>query len=280
MNKLLSANFCRLKKSRILYGVLIAVLFGAAFSILMDCRTAEKIRLEQPDYAPAFDAKLFDLAPMLGLAIALFAAVFLGVEYSDGAMRNKLIAGHTRSAIYLANLTACAAVSLLTAAASLLGRLAGIPTFGPWQGTDGQSLPPLLLIYAGMAVAVAAFFTMICMLSGRRTAAMALCLFGFLAMLMFSSYIYNALCEPELTSEMIITANGIDVSDPFPNPAYIGGKQRAVYEFLLMLFPTGQAIELANQECGPALVLVPLSLAFAAAMTAIGLALFRRKDIK
>ncbi len=275
MNKLLSANMWRLKKSKIFWGCLAVVLAFSVWAMCLGCHAAVMNGREE-----TLDSNLFKVVPFLGLILAPFAAVFLGVEYGEGTLRNKLIVGHTREHIYFANLTACGVVSLLLAALDLVGGFAaGVPQIGPWQGGAGQLLSQIL-VYAGIAVALAAFFTMIGMLSTRRATTMAICLFGYLLLLVMGSYLYNNLLKPEMTSEIRMTANGLEVGDPFPNPSYIGGTLRTIYQFLMILLPTGQAIQMANGEFGPALPQVALSLGVAAVCTAIGLGLFKRKDIK
>ena len=49
---------------------------------------------------------------MIGIIIAIFTGLFLGVEYSDGAIRNKITIGHKRINIYLSNLIVVTATSL------------------------------------------------------------------------------------------------------------------------------------------------------------------------
>lgn len=275
MNKLFSANSLRLKKSKIFWGCLIVTIGFSVWAMCLGCNAARMYGRET-----TLDDYLFKIVPYLGLVLAPFAAVFLGVEYGEGTLRNKLIVGHTRENIYLANLATCACAALAMAALDLTGGFAaGAPQVGLWQGGAGR-LVSQILVYAGIAVSLAAFFTMIGMLSTRRASTMAISLFGYLLLLVMASYFYNALLEPEMASEMIVTQNGIEIGDPSPNPGYIGGTQRVLYQFMMILLPTGQAIQMANAEYGPALPQVALSLGMAAVFTAIGLALFRRKDIK
>ncbi len=47
---------------------------------------------------------LLNYSTMIGVVIAIFTSLFLGVEYSEGAIRNKISMGHKRTAIYLSNL--------------------------------------------------------------------------------------------------------------------------------------------------------------------------------
>lgn len=50
------------------------------------------------------DSTIFIYALFVPLMVSLLTALFIGTDYSDGTMRNKLIAGHVRRKIYAANL--------------------------------------------------------------------------------------------------------------------------------------------------------------------------------
>ena len=43
----------------------------------------------------------FQFSLVIGLLSAVFSTIFLSREYSDGTVRNKIIAGHTRINIYI-----------------------------------------------------------------------------------------------------------------------------------------------------------------------------------
>ena len=43
-----------------------------------------------------------------GIVMAAFCSMFIGTEFSDGTMRNKLIVGHRRREIYFTNFLTCA----------------------------------------------------------------------------------------------------------------------------------------------------------------------------
>lgn len=67
---------------------------------------------------------------------------------------------------------------------------------------------------------------------------------------------------------------------PTPNPQYLGGAQRAVFELLYALLPSSQAVEYASRQTGN-LHWMPLwALAVTALSTAAGIVLFQRKDLK
>ena len=68
--------------------------------------------------------------------------------------------------------------------------------------------------------------------------------------------------------------------EPEPNPLYMSGTQRQVMEFAQDLLPTGQIIPASNNEFTRMERWPVLSLAFAAAVSAGGVTIFKKKDIK
>ena len=65
-----------------------------------------------------------------------------------------------------------------------------------------------------------------------------------------------------------------------PNPYYISGIQRAIYEFLVDLLPSGQADSLQNILLDHPLRMLLCSAFVTAAATLGGMKLFERKDLK
>ena len=73
----------------------------------------------------------FPYAMLIGVLSAIFCSLFLGVEYGDGTMRNKIIAGHKRTDIYLSNLITNLSASLLMCLSYILSNVVlGIPLLG------------------------------------------------------------------------------------------------------------------------------------------------------
>lgn len=62
----------------------------------------------------SFESCFFGFAPVMGLVSAIFISLFVGSEYSDGTMRNKVAVGHTRFSIYLSNFIACSIASIFS----------------------------------------------------------------------------------------------------------------------------------------------------------------------
>lgn len=102
MSKLLSANFSRMKKDKI-FMLSTAFMFGmGVFMPLMNYFFVKK--LDHPAY---LDDGFFACAPIIGIVLSILCSLFIGTEYSDGILRNKIIIGQKRVAIYLSNLITC-----------------------------------------------------------------------------------------------------------------------------------------------------------------------------
>ena len=83
-----------------------------------------------------------------------------------------------------------------------------------------------------------------------------------------------------MASAAIMTVNGFEVGEPLPNPNYISGTLRTVYQFAVDALPTGQAILLANQELARPVLSLAASAGLVLLCSAAGMLAFRRKDLK
>ena len=115
MSKLLSANFLRLKKNKVFWGGLILM---AAWGIFVPVKL--HMDAAQMNYADRVEDGFFGCAMFMGIFISVFCSLFIGTEYNDGTMRNKIIVGGKRSAIYLAGAAVSCAAGLAMCAAYLL----------------------------------------------------------------------------------------------------------------------------------------------------------------
>ena len=108
MCNLISANMKRIWKTRTFQVSAVIVAGLALFQILMNYR----------DYAvyegtPYFDNALFAIAAVAVFPLAAFTSLYIGTEYSDGTLRNKIVVGHGRVAIYISNLITMLSVGWL-----------------------------------------------------------------------------------------------------------------------------------------------------------------------
>lgn len=276
MNKLLAANFSRLKKDKVFW---ICMIFMAGLGIFL--RVISYMSMKRTGYIVPLDRNFFFHSTFIPIISSAFCSLFVGTEYSDGTIRNKIIVGHTRISIYLSNLIVCAAANFLFCTIYLAASLAvGIPLLGFFQ-TDVKFIFVLALDIFVMSLAFSAIFTLISMLCQNRAITAVICIFSAFIFLFIGSYIYSKLLEPEMYEPYSYTVNGeITAGDTEPNPNYIGGTQRKIYEFLYDFLPGGQAIQLADMTTVHLWQLPLYSFIFTILCTGFGLVFFRKKDLK
>ena len=171
MGLLLSANFFRLRRSAAFW-VSMAVMAGiGVFEVTAGYFSARELGMEVP-----LENRYFIFALLSGIVLSAFSSLFLGTEYSDGAVRNKIIAGHPRSAVYLASLLTSAAVGVLLCCAYILAVLAlGIPLLGFFR-MELRAVGWFTVCVLVMTAALAALFTLVSMLSRNKAAAVVIAL--------------------------------------------------------------------------------------------------------
>ncbi len=276
MRDLLSANLLRLKKNYAFWGAM-GVSFGLALATVIDVyRVAQAF-----GGTTSVDAELFKYAAFIGILAAELIPLFFGTEYSNGAIRNKLIVGQSRLSIYFANLITGFAACVLCSAAYMLGCIAlGIPLLG-WF-----TQPPALLFTAliGSLLMMAAFcaiFTFVTMNCAKKSTSVAICLLGTFAAFIWALVIHSMLEAPEFIQGYEMSVNGQVVNAvPEPNPNHLTGLKREVYQFLFDLLPSGQSIQYCSLVLSDPVRLMGLAAAVCVVFTGAGAALFRRKDLK
>lgn len=277
MNKLLSANFSRLRKDKIFWLLLVGIFLISVVSICNGARSAAT--MASSGFIRSLDDYFFRQAPYMGILYAVFTSMFLGTEYSCGTMRNKLAVGHTRENVFLANFFTCFASCLAIAAAWLLGNAPGRFLIGPFEmGLGGFAA--YLLVVIGFTAVYAAIFTWISSLSSSKALTVLLTLGVWLLLTYIASGINNRLCEPEMNGGMAYIDGAFKMLDPTPNPLYLGGKVRTLFECILDSLPSGQCILMNDAS-----ITHPVrQLCFSALITLLtlvgGMAAFRKKDIK
>ena len=147
-----------------------------------------------------------------------------------------------RAAVFLSALLLCLCYVLFAC-------VTGIPLMGGFQADTGT----ILLLLLGNLLTVVAYcslFTLIEMLSASRTGAIVTALLVTLVLLALGTLLVGRLQEPEWLS----MASGVDETGSLifgqaqPNPSYLGGPMRTVFQVLVNLLPTGQAFSLAGEQ--------------------------------
>lgn len=293
MRNLLSANFARLRRSR-LFWIMEAGVFawGVLAYYLLKVNTRNGYPFENGN------SYFFNEMTFIGITTACFSGFFIGTEYSDGAIRNKLSVGHSRVKVYLANLITilCAGIAqfaaytlaALTAGTMLVGDMVWSRLYRPAE-TIAISL---LSICTSAAVAVLISMVVI----DKSKAVLANAMLSILLLAAGASAL-KGLMQPEMTQRMYIPSTGEykyayegnfpkdAVIETVPNPKYLSGTERKVYEYISAVLPTSLALSCALDEeesgydrfsglqvCG--------TLAAVAVLSGSGILIFRKKDLK
>lgn len=278
MINLLSAYFSRLWREKIFW---FAMGFMVVFGIVNTVNYYPFAAYLEPGATFALEDYCFSFHWVISVVSAVVSSLFLGREYQDGTIRNKLIAGHSRAAVYLSGWLANTASTLLLCLGCFLAScICGIPAFGGFQGEFGKIL--LLILASLLSVSVyAALFTMIQMLVGNRAAAVTICLITALVILIGASQLQSWLNEPAMWEgySYLTDAGELVVVQSFPNSTYLTGTARTVVQTIYEFLPWGQGSLLINGG-GEHLSYFPLySGILIAAFTVAGVLGFQKKDI-
>lgn len=284
MKKLLSANFARLCAGRVFW-LADALMIALVLLICID-------HYHYMGRETILDGFFLGYLLIVGFPLSVVSGLYLGTEYGDGTVRNKLIAGHTRGAVYLANLiTVFCAALVMSFMFVITACVVGIPLFGPLK-SDWQ----FILIMLGESIltmgALAAIFTLVGhLIRNRAVMAVSTVLLTFFLFFLAVS-VEERLKESEFIcmgplqsqDEVVISAGEESEEAEFiPNPSFLTGKKRELYVFFRDFNPFGQALQISNMfaEHPGHLWQMPLySLLIIAAATGVGLCMFGRMDIR
>ena len=138
MNRLLAANFSRLFRSKAFW---VCCIYAFCYGIFM--QVMNYITTTASGEIPLIDNLFFSFSIFTGILLSAFISLFLGTEYSDGTIRNKLVIGHTRTSIYLSNLIVCTAAGMIMCVINLAVSFAvGLPLMGSLTPRRGWYSPP------------------------------------------------------------------------------------------------------------------------------------------
>ena len=279
MSRLLSADFAKLKKNKFFWLCMAGMAVFALFMKIMDYVSMR----EYSGSVPSFESLLLIYALVIGFLMAAFVSLFVGTEYSDGTIRNKLIIGHTRVSIYLSNLITCFAAGVMMCLAYLIPALAVSALLCRSDSTDFRMLLLMILYSFVLTLAFTSLYTLAGMICQNKALTAVITILVICFFSVASIYISAKLNEPETYPEISALADGRTVTSArqVPNPGYVRGTQREVYQFLNDFLPTGQSVILTRGDTEASTPLLPVySACIAVAASGIGIFILRKKDIK
>lgn len=286
MSKLISANFTRLFKSGIFRLYMIFSVGMSAFLILMRYLDYQN-NMEHYDKLPA-EYHTMDGIVFVGLLYILFAVPvlvgnFVGTEYSDGTIRNKLIVGHKRSDIYLANLIVCTVGVLMGIFLHIIINCTVGTALCGMEVLTVQKILELTLYMIIAFISVTALMVMFTMFVNSKAGASVTVLIVTMVMFIATITIHQKLQAQEYYEgySYLDDETGEIVEMPEEkNPEYLTGTKRKVYQTIYDVMPTSHMYEYvmlstenANKFAGYDGIILVVT-------TALGIILFRKKDLK
>ena len=279
MSKLLRANMMRLWKDKIFrFCFLLMTVWGIVLRIGISMDDLEKHYLEETFWIQAF---------FIGIILAVFVSLFVGAEYSEGTIRNKIISGHTRFDVYLSNVFVCMIAGWLMCLGCLAtSLLVGIPTLGFFHMELWEVFMTGICVFA-LCAAYAAIYCCIVMLCASRAVTVGICTVLAFLMLFAGTAVSNQLEESEYyyIPDPTLAQGEIDDgsnAEWVRNPNYPDASERDFYEKLLGFLPGGQSLQLSGMldVSSDYTEMLFASCAWVLLSAGCGLILFRKKDLK
>lgn len=280
MRKLLSANFSRLWRSKILWLLeAVCLAFGVFVYILVAINTRNLGQgwLE-------YNAHAYFYLPILFIAvvIAIFACFYIGTDYSDGTLRNKLIVGHSRAGIYLSYFLTATIVALLLVAAYLLAvPVVGLPFSGSAVITCVELQPWRIMNFILVIIEYTALFVLLSMLDSNKARNVVISLLVAFSVIMVGMMLYGRYAQPEFVNHVVaLPDGGIELKQGAANSKYLSGTTRTVVEWFTLILPSGSVMLSLDRNLDFDWRNPVLSVILIVVLTSIGIWLFKKKDIR
>lgn len=212
------------------------------------------------------DENFFTFVNVISVAVAAYCSFYVGIDYKDGTLRNKVAAGHPRSGIYLSNLAVnMAAGCILITAYLLMSFCVGRFCIGSFHDfTKGIIVVYIVCVYFAV-ISFSAIATCIATVISKQIIAIGMSVGVALASLCYGLHQLNV-----LTGELFWT-----------NEHKI---QQDRVLFLADFLPGTQLMEFfaLDDRIGNLTpwVMIMGSVFFIVVSTAIGLLLFRKKELQ
>lgn len=285
MSRLLHADFARLRKSLTFWVCMAAALIWGAVKVYYDHQKWASIPVNDTSVEHIYyiNYNYTDGFSQLVLIMAVFAAMFIGTDYSQRTIINKLAIGRSRAAVYFSNLTVCASGSLLfnfsyAAGVTIMGLVFG----GRIRFYDFYIYEFIIIVFAD--IAMSALLTLLCMLLDHKAVCTAAALVIFFVTPFIAESVNQAVQEPEYNVWREWNEDKTSYTETrTKNENYISGAKRFFFVALNNVSPLGQyqQLKMNNIYDMSQYVGYPLfSLGLTAVSSAVGALVFRKKDLK
>lgn len=217
------------------------------------------------DYTVPLSRVIFLPMSFYGLAVAALVSLFVGEDFSDGFIRNKIIAGSSRQAVFASNLSvSCLACTIIYLLTTLFTAAVALLLFE--NDVSASCFLQHLALGVGMCLAYGCIYCSITMVCGNKTSSIVLCMGLAFFLLVVCLHSNQVMVQPAY-------------KDGMPNPAYVDGLAKAVYAVVHDLNPSGQAAQLSAMEVFQPLRCILCDLIWIL-LAGAGCAVFKRKNIQ
>ncbi|MBQ8108143.1 MAG: ABC transporter permease subunit, partial [Ruminococcus sp.] len=211
---------------------------------------------------------------IIWLVIGLTVSMFIGTDYDNKTINNKIMSGHPRAAIYLADLIVTySGVVLMQVCGIVIGSAAAIPLFGMFSVSFKEFILSELFILCILAVytAIVLFITTI---FNSKAHAQAVSMVTMLVVFAVGNIVYDQMVRREMNEHG--SAAAAAVSQPSHE------QEKDVWEVLYDLVPQCQTNRVLEAGGLPddAAKMAGFDVAVITVITAAGIFVFCKKDIK
>ena len=261
MPNLTKSGFIRLQSNPLLWVALLLSAFNPLYTVLNNYYYGKQFEL---DFTPDDALVMVVDGYVFPIVLSILITLFIGIEYSDKTIRNKLVVGHSRSEVYLSNLIICLALSwAMYAVGVIVAIAAGVPLLGNYALSFKLLFPQIACALLSIS-ALASIAVLLAMTISNQ-------IISSVTMLLVSvglAYIPTPLWDKLYSSFNEIT---------------LTGWKHTIYKVLYDFLPTCQLYQYTSDiESFPKnLALFPLySILIIVVTTVIGLVVFKKKNLK
>lgn len=332
MTKLLRSNFARLFKS---YSFIIGIILMIGFNLLVSYENYYSLQshpefysieymeevtdeaMDDNEYAEyiekinSHEALMFNSGLFALLIIPVIISLFIGTDFSDGTIRNKLMVGHRRINVYLANLITLIAGSLILYLVGVLTSYIFGLIFFKYAVLSAWTICKAILTSMLVIIAATCIFTFLSMLfTHSKVGGVVLSIVAAWVMLIGAIIVLEELSQPatydeftyrniktheyyelpgdinDMTDEMLEEA-GLERSDlddmmwvGSENPYYPSGIKLAFYKWVNTATPGSQLYHISEWEFDRNKTAAVWSAVWIAISTAAGIVIFRKRNLK
>lgn len=287
MFKLMKANMSRLFKSRIF---LIAEILAVGFPIfLILVSYFENKERFGSDFKQEIikehimDSSILNMGVFMPIVLAVVIGLFIGTEYRDGTIRNKIIVGHNRSKMYFSNLITSFVANIIIFSTTIVTICAvGIPLLSKPTIPFIEYVKTYAVLVLGGCACCAIYMAVSMTVQSKSTGVVIVMITAF-TMFFTTINIKEKLTQPEYFEPYSYEENGETVTVPAEkNSDYLTGTKRKIYETIYKLIPYSQMMELSSKVGLPEKPYeYPLfSCGWLVISTAVGTLVFKKRNLK